>query len=116
MAFSYGKQPNKSAIDYIRFKLGDTTDEGHYLDDDEITAVLEDFNGDKKKATVVCCEAIVANLAGKVSYSIGPEKVNLTDAYNNYRTLLRSLKRGTNSAPPFYKATPQFKIGMHDNV
>lgn len=116
MAFSYGKQPNKSAIDYVRFKLGDTTEDGHYLDDEEISAVLEDFDGNKKKATVGCCEAIVAKLAGKVSYSMGPEKVNLTDAYNNYRTLLKSLQKGSNSAPPFYHSTPQFRVGMHDNV
>lgn len=116
MSFSYENNPSANIIDYVRFNLGDKNATKPYLTDEEILSVSSNHIN-KRKILIECCEAILATLADRVTYAVGPEKVNLTDAYNNYCNVLARIKTSKkHGTPPFYVSTPQFNIGMHDNV
>ena len=114
MSFSY--DPNLSTDkDLIRFKLGDTIDNGHQLEDEEIKATLVTnvFNN----ALLECCRSVLAKLAPKVTYSIGPESVSLSEVFAHYQSLYEVLSKQiskSTSAPSPCTSTPIFRVGMHD--
>lgn len=116
MNFTY-TNPSESVKDYIRLKLGDTVKTKYSLFDEEIQSIV-DMNPSKNKALIECCEAILAKLAKQVDYTIGPEKVAMSDAYTNYANLLDRLKNSNTilSMPIAKVGKPCFTIGMHDNV
>lgn len=116
MAFMYDSNLSTDK-DLIRFKLGDTVDNLHYLEDEEILSML--VANKFSTALIECCEAIVAKLAKRVTYKIGPESVNLSEAHDHYASLLIKLQAKYSKSlgvPSSNIVAPQFKIGMHDYV
>ena len=116
MNFTY-VNPKESEKDLIRFRLGDTVKSRTSLMDEEIEMIIEE-SSNINTATLKCGEAILAKLSKQVDYTIGPEKVYASQAYDNFRDMLNKLKqRYTSHNIPFAKVgKPNFTIGMHDNV
>lgn len=117
MSFSYGGDIANSNIDFVRFKLGDTSEERAKLSDEEIQSCLTMYTN-KEVATIECCKAILASVAPMVDYKIGPEEVDASGLYDHYNNLLSTLKKEfSRKSVPYCKVSkPQFTIGMHDNV
>lgn len=116
MCFTYNS-PKDSDKDLIRFRLGDTVKSRTSLTDDEIEMIIEE-SPSVNIATIKCGEAILAKLSKQVDYTIGPEKVYASQAFENFKGLLSTLKqRYTSHSVPFARTgRPNFTIGMHDNV
>lgn len=114
MNFTYDN-PKESQKDFIRLRLGDTVQKPYSLFDEEIECILESTPS-MRMALIKCCEIILAKLADKVSYKLGPESVSMSDSFDNYRRLLKDLKATSTNIPVASVTAPRFTIGMHDNV
>ena len=119
--FSYSGNPKDSLIDEVRFKIGDTDKDYYLLEDEEIEFVLESVNNSILESCIACVRAILPKLAKEVDYAIGPEKVNASDRYKHYSSILNSMISEKISKTSYIISAdqcehkPNFEIGMHDN-
>lgn len=98
--------------------LGDTDENNFYLHDEEIVAMLEISDNNINKAALESCESILAKLAKDVDYSIGPEKVSASQAFEHYTKVLSKIKlKAKKFGSPSSSIRPSnFTLGMHDNA
>ena len=124
MTWSYSGNPGASPKDAVRFACGDTEEAYAFLQDEEIEYLLGGVGNDPRKAAIQACEQILAKLAKKVDYTIGPESVKLSQRYRQYAQLYNRLKgefAASSAVPSWDDPTtrphthrPIFDIGMHD--
>ena len=119
MSWSYSGNPSASALDAVRFQIGDTIEKDPLLQNEEINAILEE-QSNVLLASIECCERILAILARKVDYEIGPQKLKASQRFDQYEKLIRRLQRKgkdyyalPTGADPHAK--PHFEVGMFDN-
>jgi hypothetical protein len=77
-----------SELFQVRFRLGDTVETDHQLEDEEITYLLGIRNDDVISTCVECCRIIIAKLAKQVSYTLGPYSESTKEKLSNWQTLL----------------------------
>lgn len=77
-----------SKLFQVRFRLGDTVEADHQLEDEEITYLL-DLRGDDVISTCVeCCNIIIAKMAKQVSYTLGPYSESANEKFNHWKSML----------------------------
>ena len=119
MSWSYSGDPSASKKDNVRFLTGDTEADDPQFTDEEIIFALSIRQDDVNRASIYCIENLLAKLAKRVDYRIGPESVNASDRYKQYQQLLERIKKDTyqvNAAPTYINTSPDpsFDVGMHD--
>lgn len=116
--WSYSGDPLNSTLDQVRFTIGDTDTEYPLLQDEEIEFLLSECSNNVLKASIRCCEAILAKWAKEVTYKTETESVNLSDRMQSMQALLQALelreRKSRTSFPTIKKAQPIFTIGMND--
>lgn len=130
MTWSYDGASNSNK-DYVRFLLGDIEEADQLLQDEDIEFELSQLGITEPlpinrevciRAALTALSPIIAQMARKVTYTIGPEKVELGKQLENYERLavhLRGMAKAMHPCAPISVATsPQgyyFSTGLHDN-
>lgn len=118
-------------VSIVRFRVGDTDTDKPFLDDGEITYLLNNTSS-VDQAALEACRAIVAKLAREVNVSTAGVNSQKTSKFQQYKELLKELEHKSGMA-----ATPHvgglskdradtadddddfrpqvFGIGMHDH-
>lgn len=116
--WTYSKDPSTSTLDEVRFTIGDTDELYPLLQNEEIQFTLKQEDNNVIKASIRCCEAILAKWLKEVSYDTESESVDLSDRIDSMQHLMQALQlRETKSCGGFPKVSgvpPIFKIGMND--
>lgn len=134
MSFSY-TSPDTNDVHAIRFMLGDTTDTGHLLEDEEITFLLNRWKpayDSLEYIAAVAAETIAARFAREANYSADGVSISLAQLGQQFRELAASLREqyrgllvgGTpdvGGISPYEQSDPSVKpldfgTGMHDNA
>lgn len=134
MSFSYGGNPSSSDHDAVRFLAGDTVDDGHRLEDEEIAWLLTEWP-DVYQAAAAGADHMAATAAQWLSYSADGNQLSLSDLQAKYRQLADDLRyqgRRRFKPTPYvggidlgdHQANGQdasvnplnFGIGMHDDL
>lgn len=92
MTFSYSAS-EATGLDQVRGIIGDTTDAGHFLENETISAILT-ANGDAVGPSAVeCVRRIIAKIAKETDRS-HPDGISVsrTQKSQQYRDLLRELE------------------------
>ena len=90
MTFSYDTSLG-SDEDRVRFNIGDTSTEGHYLEDETITALLSD-EGSVGGATVACIEYIITQLS-QPDFKLDWLSVSNKEAKEGFKDLLLIMRQ-----------------------
>lgn len=88
MAFTYDISTD---LGKVRWRVGDTEDAGHLLEDAEINAVLSD-TANLDAAAVRCCEAILAKLGKRADRSVVGINTSRSQQFTQYKDLLAELR------------------------
>ena len=111
--------------------MGDIQEDDPLLQDEDIQFELEGLELSDAlpinrsiciRAAVTLLTGIIAQMARRVTYTIGPEKVELSKQLDNYERLLANLKKVSQEshacAPITIPTSPgeyYFNAGLHDN-
>lgn len=133
MSFTYGN-PSASNKDEMRFLLGDTTEDGHLIEDEEIEFILTKWmpvHGTIEFSASVAAETIAARFAREANYSADGVNISLAQLGQQFRDLAISLRERHKSLlvgglpdvggiSPYEEHNPDIKnfdfgTGMHDN-
>jgi hypothetical protein len=88
MTYTYGYNLAANGIDRVRFEIGDTEGEdAHFLEDEEMTALLTIHEGDYKPAVLASIRAIIAKLS-RPTFQADWLRVDNKTAIDSYRKLL----------------------------
>ena len=92
MTFSYSLNPKSSLKDEVRFLIGDTKSGQPLLQDEEIRAVLDDCGNVPGLAAIVCCEAILSQMARMRDQSVGDVSISASQVVAAYEAMLTRLR------------------------
>lgn len=98
MSFSYSGNPGQSALDAVRFNVGDTDARRPQLQDGEVLYCLEQAGGDIQAASITACEAIIAQLSRLCDQSVGSVSKSFSQLLGNYKEVLGNLRRIASSS------------------
>lgn len=103
MTWTYSGNPGASALDQVRFLLGDTDKCEQILQDAEITWVLSQYNNVPINAAIRCCEAVMAKYSRMADESVGQVRIAFSQKRDGYRLMRRDLvnRLATEDARPF---------------
>lgn len=118
MSASYSGNPNDSAKDALRFKIGDTDMTNPMLTDAEIQYLLDNFSGPRLYAEAF--EQCVTYLAARaVKKKLGPQSEDASDRLQSYKEKAAFYRRhaayGTLPPLPEYQDEKVFEKGMMAN-
>lgn len=136
MSFSYSGNPSESALDEIRFLVGDTDPEDVMLQDEEIAYAITAWDPIHKSnifTASVAASMISAKFAREVSVSADGVSIQMSELQQKYTTLSSELREqykllaGASGAPDvggiLWSDTPDLTIqplvwakGMNDNL
>lgn len=92
MSFTYKGDPSASAVDAVRFLLGDTNEETHVFEDEEIEWALTQET-DYWFAAAICADAAVAKYAlMPTSQTIGETSITYGERTTKYNLLAFNLR------------------------
>ncbi len=89
-SYTYGAEPSSSAIDFVRFKTGDTVADDWFLADEEIMALLGAES--PLYACASACEAIAALFARRTEKSAGRLRIASQQRSVAYLSMARTLR------------------------
>lgn len=134
MGFQYG-DPGASEKDEVRFLLGDTTDPGHLIEDEEINYLISKWKplyDSMEYVAAVAADTLAARFAREASYSADGVSISLANLGAQFRELAASLRAQhknllVGGLPDAGGITPgeqtdpdiapfDFGTGMHDNL
>lgn len=92
MAWTYGKDPENSQLDEVRFLTGDTNINRQLLCDEEINYTIAIYTS-SLMAAANAAEAIEAKFASKVNVRVGDISKSFSDAAKAFRELAKRLRR-----------------------
>jgi len=136
MTWSYSGDPSSSSTDSIRFLLGDTDPVDALLQDEEISFLSSQWDGNLYFAAAAGAEQLAERFAREVPFSGDNASVDLSSLATNYAAAavrLRNLGRrqGARGAKPYAGGISQadvdavnndldrvptsIAVGMHDN-
>lgn len=93
MAFTYSGDPGQSALDAVRFAIGDTDPLRPQLQDGEILFCLSQAGGNVGAASVTACEAVVTQLSRMCDQTVGSVSKSYSQLMGNYKQVLDNLRR-----------------------
>lgn len=95
MTFTYGGDPANSALEQVRFLIGDTDSTRPLLNDAEIQYVIDTWDplfGSTTLNAAVCCEVIAGNYAREISISADGVTVGLSELQGKFDMRATSLR------------------------
>lgn len=135
MSFSYSGSPSSSAHDAVRFLVGDTDPASVRVQDEEITFLLDEWEGDLYQAAAAAADFMAATAAQWLSYSADGNSLTLSELQGKYMQLadqLRGQGRRRGRSAPYAggidaadhvmnsndeSVNPRsFALGMHDDL
>lgn len=96
MAFTY-LDPGASALEEVRFMIGDTVEKTAFLTDEEILYLLMKSKGDVVDAAVGGAVRILAKLSRLVDETVGSVSKSWSQMRDGYKDLLQDLRRNARS-------------------
>lgn len=109
MTFTYTGDPASSALEEVRFLVGDTDSTRPLLSDEEIQYAIDKWDplyGSNILTAAVCCEIIAGHFAREVSVSADGVSVSVGELQGKYEMLATSLrdqfKSESQMANPFF--------------
>lgn len=130
MAWSYSGNPASSALDKVRFLIGDTDTNNQLLSNEEITWLLSEWNNNAYVAAANAAYSLSAEFSGKSDFSRSVGDLSLSTQYGaqaeRYGALAsRLMVQASSGAPPQVRYYPdaegnvfgpeEFFIGMDEN-
>lgn len=94
MSWSYSGDPSSSDKDAVRFNIGDTIEEDHQLQDEEILYLLDVNGGSVRNATIDAFKALISKYSRFVNEDVGDVSVDLSDRLANFKMALSEYERG----------------------
>lgn len=91
MTFTYDLTGGFTNLTRVRFRIGDKDSTAPIFQDEEINAVLSDYNGDWRKAAVALLQSLIATLAGTPNFTADWLKVDVNTAIANYMKSIAAL-------------------------
>lgn len=92
MPWSYSGNPASSALDQVRFLVGDTDTTDQLLLDAEITSLITEYPN-PYLAGAACCEQLAAKFSREVNKSIGHLSVSAGERAKAYLVLAKTLRK-----------------------
>lgn len=110
MTWSYSGNPAASALDEVRFLIGDVDEAEQLLQDEEITYLLGRVSS-TRLAAAEAARAIAARFARQVDEAVGDMRLQLDQRVRHYEALAERLASGC-ATVPLYEAPSgrSFKI------
>ena len=120
MAFTYSGDPSDSTLDQVRFLVGDTDSTDPFLQDAEVTWLIQQWT-DGYEAARAAAEVMAGKFSQKASYSksVGELSVSETSATqaNEFRMLAdRLAAQRLRAAPALPKINQQSIVNTQDRV
>jgi len=134
MTFTYDVPSVADDLSTVRFYTGDTLEEEHFLEDEEIQFLIEQWShkGSMLYVAAAAADAIAAELAREISLTSDGQSLALDGLYERYKNLAVELRAqhedalvgGTSlyaggmdayESPDPTVAPLSFGTGMHDN-
>lgn len=105
MSFTYTLPPASNA-DRVRFLVGDITEDGHHLEDEEIALCLAETGDDPYFAGAMCCEFLAAKYSARGRKSVGSLSIDYSQMAGDYSSRASALRelaynRPGQSAAPY---------------
>ena len=130
MSFSYSNDLSND-LSKVRFRLGDTVDNGHLLEDEEINAILTDYPNELL-ASMELCKRILGILARQNDRSAAGVSSSRAQRFDHYTRLLEQLEGSVSNRSEIFIGgasksandtlldnddlePPQFAVGMDDH-
>ena len=105
MSFTYLNKPSDRAIDAVRLELGDTLEQTHLIEDEEIKYCLKQSAGRVLSAAARGASAIAARFAREETVRFSGSTIDKADVQKRYSELARSLRRRAASSGEFIMNT-----------
>lgn len=110
-----------SAMDLVRFLLGDTDVTNALLEDEEITALLETY-GSADSTAAAAARSLSARFAGQVDKAVGDLKISFSQKAEQYAALAVTLEKHSDKRTRRLISgqtlnvdrDPMFTLGMSD--
>jgi len=91
MGFTYTLPP-ASDLDRVRFLIGDTTEEDHRIEDEEIDLCRAETGSDPYFAGAMCCEFLAAKYSSKGRRSVGALTIEYSQMAADYGDRAKALR------------------------
>lgn len=92
MAWTYSGDPSSSAIDAVRFTIGDTDSSDPLLSNEEITYLLGLYGQVIITASIRACEMIMAKFSRLANESVGSVRIDFSQKTKGYKDMVMQLK------------------------
>jgi hypothetical protein len=112
MAFSYNKDPKNCPNDKIRFLIGDTIEDKHLVEDEEIVYALDKCDNAIYSACALLCTAIATKFAREGEVRTSNFTTSKTSVYKNYMALAKMF--GSKIASPAHLIMPSMSVSDKD--
>ena len=93
MSFTYLNNPNGRDVDAVRLELGDTLEQTHLIEDEEIAYCLKQSGGKVLSAAARGADAIAARFAREETVRFSGSTIDKADVQKRYSELARSLRQ-----------------------
>jgi hypothetical protein len=93
VSFSYDAS-QQTALDQVRFMIGDIYSEDPQMQDEEIVALLASVGGSPRAASVLAVDALIARYARQVDKWVGDLKILASQRYEQFVKLKTTLQVG----------------------
>lgn len=103
MAWTYSGDPGQSALDAVRFLIGDTDECEQLLQDGEIKWLLNQYNNGPMNAAIRACETIMSKFSRLMDENVGQVKLTYSQRAKAYRDMRNDLvnRLATEDMTPF---------------
>jgi hypothetical protein len=133
VTFSYTKDPTNKINDKIRFLIGDTVDEKHLVENEEILFALAEQSNDVEYTCAMLCDAIAVKFAREADVRVSNYTTSRTSICEKYQKLATKFRQSKTKAAHFVVPSisvsdkmsneddstlvqPLFKRNMMDNI
>lgn len=93
MTWTYSGNPASSAIDAVRFNIGDTDSADEQLQNEEISYLLTQNGNNVISTSIQACTNLAAKYARRADRDVGDLKVKWSQLQKHYRELAATLRR-----------------------
>lgn len=93
MSFTYTANLENNLRDLVRFTIGDRTETGHILEDEEIDALLAMNSNNTVIVSAICAETMAAELTTRQNRTIGDLRIRYSEQAENLYKLAARLRR-----------------------
>lgn len=92
--FTYSGNPSESEVDAVRFLIGDTVEEEHFLEDEEIVWMSSQWTLSYSIywTASMACEAIAAKFAREVTVNSDSQTLSFSELQQKYLTQAEKLR------------------------